>query len=33
MVLPLSAAFRSAFRAFANAPRSAADPCWSTDHI
>jgi predicted N-acetyltransferase YhbS len=33
MVLPLSAAFRAAFRATASEKRTAADPCWSTDHI
>jgi len=35
MVLPLSAAFRAAFRARASlsTQRETADPCWSTDHL
>jgi predicted N-acetyltransferase YhbS len=33
MVLPLSAAFRTTFRARVNQRRDPADPCWSTDHI
>ncbi|MDB5071239.1 MAG: hypothetical protein JWM87_2350, partial [Candidatus Eremiobacteraeota bacterium] len=33
MVLPLSAAFRAAFRAGRTEHRENADPCWSTDHI
>ena len=33
MLLPLSAAFRTAFRASHTERRDNADPCWSTDHI
>jgi predicted N-acetyltransferase YhbS len=33
MLLPLSAAFRAAFRARPLERRAPADPCWSTDHI
>jgi predicted N-acetyltransferase YhbS len=33
MVLPLSAAFRAAYRVHATDRRDSADPCWSTDHI
>jgi predicted N-acetyltransferase YhbS len=33
MLLPLSAAFRSAFRARASDRREWGDPCWSTDQI
>ena len=33
MVLPLSAAFRAAYRAQATDRRDNADPCWSTDHV
>lgn len=33
MLVPLSAAFRTAFRARSGERRESADPCWSTDHI
>ncbi len=33
MLVPLSAPFRTAFRAHASERRDAADPCWSTDRI
>jgi GNAT superfamily N-acetyltransferase len=33
MLIPLSAAFRAAFRTHSSAPRDAADPCWATDQI
>jgi predicted N-acetyltransferase YhbS len=33
MMLPLSGAFRAAYRAHATDRRDNADPCWSTDHI
>jgi GNAT superfamily N-acetyltransferase len=33
MLVPLSARFRTAFRARETARRESADPCWNTDHI
>ena len=33
MLVPLSAPFRTAFRAHASERRDASDPCWSTDHV
>jgi GNAT superfamily N-acetyltransferase len=33
MLVPLSARFRTAFRAGAFDKRTPADPCWSTDHV